>query len=281
MLGGAVDRESLEMQALYDVGGFKADPRGEFRGVKGVMADHGTRKILEANLSLARPTASERVLEVGCGMGQLTERLCLQAGEVFAFDLSGKNGHFTLRYRSQERAVVFVADAIRIPLPDEYFDCVVASEVIEHVPEPHRMIEEMKRVTRPGGRICISTPNPYIIAYPHFGLPSFLLHPRRTIQRLRGEVSWDSTIPDYWITPRTLRRWMSEHGLRVLGHHTFMYFSWRGLTWFLCLFSESVLRLKVDKLFQRYIEFADGLVESRIPLLNKLGTRQVILAQKT
>ena len=51
-----------------------------------------------------------------------------------------------------------VAHGERLPFADATFDCAVASEVIEHLPEPERVPDEMWRVVRPGGRVLISTP---------------------------------------------------------------------------------------------------------------------------
>lgn len=51
-----------------------------------------------------------------------------------------------------------VAHGERLPFADATFDCAVASEIIEHLPEPERVPDEMWRVARPGGRVLISTP---------------------------------------------------------------------------------------------------------------------------
>jgi type I restriction enzyme R subunit len=51
-----------------------------------------------------------------------------------------------------------VAHGERLPFADATFDCAVASKVIEHLPEPERVLDEMWRVVRPGGRVLISTP---------------------------------------------------------------------------------------------------------------------------
>ncbi len=47
------------------------------------------------------------------------------------------------------------------PLPDDGFDRVFALEILEHVPEPTKLLGEIKRMLKPDGRLLISVPNPY------------------------------------------------------------------------------------------------------------------------
>ena len=48
-----------------------------------------------------------------------------------------------------------------IPYPDEFFETVIAGDVIEHVTNPLAMLCEANRVLKPGGVLIVSTPNPY------------------------------------------------------------------------------------------------------------------------
>ena len=49
-------------------------------------------------------------------------------------------------------------DALNLPFPDDSFDVVIISEVMEHIPDDKGVLAEMVRVLKPGGRIAITVP---------------------------------------------------------------------------------------------------------------------------
>lgn len=52
----------------------------------------------------------------------------------------------------------FVSDILAIPAPDDSFDIILCTEVLEHVPEPIKVLKEISRLLRPGGRAFITAP---------------------------------------------------------------------------------------------------------------------------
>ena len=52
----------------------------------------------------------------------------------------------------------YVCDATEIPVEDGSFDAVLCTEVLEHVPEPIKVLREIERVLRVGGRVYLSAP---------------------------------------------------------------------------------------------------------------------------
>src|SRR5688500_5551998 len=52
----------------------------------------------------------------------------------------------------------YSGDATAIPVPDGSFNCVICTEVIEHHPEPIRVVREFARVLAPGGRLLLTAP---------------------------------------------------------------------------------------------------------------------------
>ena len=95
-----------------------------------------------------------RVLDVGCGPGDLTERFVKEIGaDVKAIDLSMRMVELA-RARGIDAQV---ADAEHLPFVDGEFDCVFAGWVLYHVPNLGQAIAECARVLRPGGRLVASS----------------------------------------------------------------------------------------------------------------------------
>lgn len=102
---------------------------------------------------------SLRVLDVGCGPGEITSRIARQfpGARVIGIDLL--EAHLELaRQRHADLAphVRFeCADAFDLPFEDDRFDLVVCRHMLQAVPEPERVVAEMARVARPGGRLHV------------------------------------------------------------------------------------------------------------------------------
>jgi SAM-dependent methyltransferase len=95
-------------------------------------------------------TAPERVVDVGCGTGDLTEQLAREAGvPVVAVDLSPRMADLA-RARGLPAAD---ADIERLPFPDGTFDAVLANRVLYHLPDLDAGLAELARVLRRGGRL--------------------------------------------------------------------------------------------------------------------------------
>lgn len=95
-----------------------------------------------------------RVLEVGCGWGELAARIREDLGaEVVAVDLSPRMVEL-----ARERGVdARIGDVQSLPFEDGEFGCVTANWMLYHVPDLDRGLGELARVLRPGGRLVAAT----------------------------------------------------------------------------------------------------------------------------
>ncbi len=101
---------------------------------------------------------ADRVLDLGCGAGDLTAELARVAGSVVGVDVAEAA---LGRARRRHPEITFLRAEIdgELPVQDNGFDVVWSSEVIEHVADTARWLSEIRRVLRPGGRLLLTTPS--------------------------------------------------------------------------------------------------------------------------
>ncbi|RKY67043.1 MAG: ubiquinone biosynthesis protein UbiE [Candidatus Latescibacterota bacterium] len=107
-----------------------------------------------AFLRLLEPRVGERVLEVGCGTGHWTKWFREGLGmRVVGLDLS--EGMLAVARARLPEVPLVRGDATSLPFKEGSFDVVVAVTVLEFVPEPKEVLDEMWRCVRPGGRMAV------------------------------------------------------------------------------------------------------------------------------
>jgi SAM-dependent methyltransferase len=113
-------------------------------------------------------TRGERLLDLGCGGGRHAFEAMRRGARVVALDYSAaelkdvaavsgamiEGGEVTWDIW----AGVVNGDALDIPFPDNCFDRIITSEVLEHIWDDERAISELVRVLRPGGRLAVTVP---------------------------------------------------------------------------------------------------------------------------
>ena len=112
----------------------------------------------ERRLDLVRqyiPLEDRRVLDVGCGVGTYVRRLRELSGEVAGIDISLDR----LKTGAASAPNLLAAVGEHLPFAPSVFDMILLNEVIEHVEDDRRTLEECLRVLRPGGHIVIFAPN--------------------------------------------------------------------------------------------------------------------------
>src|SRR5215469_9658952 len=143
---------------------FAAEHDGYFRGpyldtieVNGKLRDTIERLYSEIMANLESYLYPGRLLDVGCAMGHFMDYARGRGWEVTGVECSryaaawGRE-HFGLRIHP-------ICELTKAKFPSEYCDAAAMVEVIEHLPSPRQALSEVLRVLRPGGAICLTTPN--------------------------------------------------------------------------------------------------------------------------
>jgi SAM-dependent methyltransferase len=108
-------------------------------------------------------TADDTVVDVGCGDGSVCTYAGHQGADVIGLDIEPTLIETTAQAMEGVPARSFrgiISDADPIPLPDGTASVVVATEVLEHVDDPVRIMSELVRIGKPGARYLISVPDP-------------------------------------------------------------------------------------------------------------------------
>lgn len=110
--------------------------------------------------SLPEGLTGLRVADYGCGDGALAYLLALRGALVQGFDPSELALELAREQHGRRRSSARFASTsdYRCPADDGFFDAVVCSDVIEHVRNPKALLQELRRITKPGGVVVVSTP---------------------------------------------------------------------------------------------------------------------------
>jgi SAM-dependent methyltransferase len=109
-----------------------------------------------------------KVIDVGCGAGRHTFEAYRRGADVTGFDQNAQDLNDVdeiLQAMKEQgevppsaKAEAVKGDALDLPYADGTFDCVIASEILEHVPQDTEAIAELVRVLKPGGKLAITVP---------------------------------------------------------------------------------------------------------------------------
>ena len=144
----------------------------------------------------------ERILDLGCGDGQLTARLAETGAEVAGVDASE-----AMVAAAWARGVAAdVAPAESLPYADGTFDAVFSNAVLHWVRDQDAMMAQVRRVLKPGGRFVAEMGGHGNVAAIHVALMAVLTR--------HGFAAAEQGI-NYYPTPERYRRRLERHGFSV------------------------------------------------------------------
>lgn len=117
--------------------------------------DQSPNEIFETIAPLMR--TGRRLLDVGCGEGKITEIARTNFDEIYGLDISK-----TALLKAKERGISTVCVDLNdgfVSYKDNSFDCITALEVVEHLINPLRFFNDLRRVLKPKGQLLLTTPN--------------------------------------------------------------------------------------------------------------------------
>lgn len=153
----------------------------------------------------------DRVLDFGCNSGTGIDAIYNTQNEFHGIDVVPElKGLFADKYKDKSNVHLSIVTEGEVPFEDNYFDVVLALNLIEHLEDVQHYLKELRRITKPGGRVIIATVNRHFRLYPwqkpwnpyhvtEFGKKSLekLLAPHFDSIDLRGISKTPPFFPDY------------------------------------------------------------------------------------
>ena len=157
------------------------------------------RPVQDAVVRALRSDPPARVLDVGCGTGQLASRLSRSLPEALVTGCDLSRGMLRQALARGGAFAWVQGDAEQLPFADGCFDAVVSTEAFHWFPDPEQALGAFHRVLASRGRLLIAFVNPPFDA---------LSRASQAVSRWLGE-------PLLWPTPGALRRQVEAAGFEV------------------------------------------------------------------
>jgi ubiquinone/menaquinone biosynthesis C-methylase UbiE len=119
---------------------------------------HHARELYSVVLNKLEDFRFNRILDVGCGTGNLLSYISSENEvDIAGVDIS-PNMLEIARNKLGEVADLREGDSENLPFEDESFNMVICNDSFHHYPKPEKVLTEIRRVLEPGGNILISDP---------------------------------------------------------------------------------------------------------------------------
>jgi len=183
----------------------------------------------------------ENLADIGCGKGMMAFRLCYylpEFAQIWGIDkeaqyIKAANRYATKKMHPTPVDFHFVTgDAYELPLDDKSMDVSLCQTLLMHLEDPLKAIEEMKRITRPGGRIIAFEPNNLVgsLMFDKFAETDYQIEDVLELVEIRlrcekgkkalgeGFSSVGDVLPDLFLQSglKEVKVWMSDKAMSII-----------------------------------------------------------------
>lgn len=171
---------------------------------------------------------NKSVLDAGCGTGWFTKKALERGAKVISLDIGDNLIKITKQKNPHTRGVV--GSILELPFVDNSFEYIVSSEVIEHTRDPYLATDELFRILKPNGILCLTVPNK------SFWYFSVVLANWLHIRKYRGYENW--------VYYRAYQKYLQNRNIEIVEY--------KGIHLYPFVFGvlNGILR-KLDKVFEK------------------------------
>jgi demethylmenaquinone methyltransferase/2-methoxy-6-polyprenyl-1,4-benzoquinol methylase len=213
-----LDKQPAEVQAMFD------DVARRYDLTNDVLSLGQDRRWRHQVIEAVGPRPGELVLDLAAGTGTSSQPFGDRGATVVPCDFSV--GMLRVGKRARPHLPFVAGDATRLPFADDTFDAVTISFGLRNVVDPDAGLRELRRVTRPGGRLVVC----------EFSSPTWA--PFRTVyveylmRALPAVARAVSSSPDAYVyLAESIRAWPDQAGLaRRLQEAEWGQVRWRNLS---------------------------------------------------
>jgi demethylmenaquinone methyltransferase/2-methoxy-6-polyprenyl-1,4-benzoquinol methylase len=209
-----LEKQPAEVQAMFDDVARRYDLTND---VLSLGQDRRWRRVV---LDAVDPRPGERVLDLAAGTGTSSQPFRDRGAVVVPCDFSV--GMLRVGKQALPQLPFVAGDATRLPFADDTFDAVTISFGLRNVVDPDAGLEEMRRVTKPGGRLVVCE-----FSAPTWG-PFRTVYLEYLMRALPTMARAVSSSPDAYVyLAESIRAWPDQPGLarRLQGA------GWRDVEW--------------------------------------------------
>jgi len=175
------------------------------------------RNRYEAALKFINIKKTDKVLDVGCGRGDILHYVQNKTKNAYGIDISKGNIAVSKRLLNKQVKLSIQDITKKTKFSNNFFDIIILTDVIEHIPDKYSLFSELKRILRKGGIIVIGTPNVVKLRnrvsflfgrYPYTSENRLIIKNNKPILFDGGHIQW--------FTFKTLRELANQFNFKII-----------------------------------------------------------------
>ena len=209
-----LDKQPTDVRRMFDAVAKRYDVTND---VLSLGQDRRWRKVV---LDAVDPRPGQLVLDLAAGTGTSSEPFVARGAQVVPCDFS--LGMLQVGKRARPELPFVAGDGTRLPFADDTFDAVTISFGLRNIVDPDAGLREMRRVTRPGGRLVVCE-----FSHPTWA-PFRTVYSEYLMRALPPIARAVSSSPDAYVyLAESIRAWPDQEGLAAMVSAA----GWRDVEW--------------------------------------------------